>query len=70
MLLLLLLVLFGWRACAATAAGSYSQGWCSNVHMMLLVLDEVQRTCVVVAESYLQRLVLQQRPYAVGVAGV
>ena len=38
--------------------------------MMLLVLAVVQRACVVVAESCSQRLVLQQRPYAVGVAGV
>ncbi len=42
------------RACAATA-GSYSQEWCSNLHMMLLLLAVVQRICVVVAENTVRR---------------
>ncbi len=46
-LLLLVLLEEGWRACAATAAGCYWQGGYSNVHMVLLVLAVVQRTCAV-----------------------
>jgi hypothetical protein len=66
--LLLVVVQHTWDG--AAIAVSYSQVWCSSVHMLLLLVlfEEGWRACAATAGSYSQYMVVLQRAY--DVAGV